>query len=110
MTAWQPLRHAAFRALWIASFSALTASWIVDSTAAWLMTTLSASPVHVALASAAVTLPILLMALPAGAVADLLDRRTVLVATQIWVAVVAVVMFAVALGGKLTAELLLVLI
>ena len=110
MNAWQPLRHHAFRGLWLASFSALTASWIVDSTAAWLMTSLSTSPLQVALASSAVTLPILLMALPAGALADLFDRRTVLVVTQIWVTVVAVVMFAVALSGKLTAGLLLALI
>ena len=109
MTAWSPLRHGAFRALWVASFTALTVSWIADSTAAWLMTSLSQSPLLVALVSSAVTLPILLMALPAGALADLFDRRLVLMVTQVWVTLVLLVLFAVSLSGRMTAELLLVL-
>ncbi len=109
MTAWSPLRHRAYRALWLASFTALTASWISDSTAAWLMTSLAGSPLMVALVSSAITLPILLMALPAGAVADLFDRRTVLMATQVWVTLIALVLFAVTLAGRMSAELLLAL-
>jgi len=109
VTAWAPLRHGAFRALWLASFTALTVSWISDATAAWLMTLLSTSPLMVALVSSATTLPILMMALPAGAVADLFDRRLVLLATQLWVTVVLLVLFAVSLTGRMTAELLLVL-
>ena len=109
MTAWAPLRHRVFRALWLASFAALTGSWISDSTAAWLMTSLSPSPLMVALVSSAVSLPLLLMALPAGAVADLFDRRMVLMATQVWVTATALALFAVSLAGKLTAEWLLAL-
>src|SRR5258707_6407740 len=109
MTAWSPLRHRAYRALWLASFTALTASWISDSTAAWLMTSLAGSPLMVALVSSAITLPILLMALPAGAVADLFDRRTVLMATQVWVTLIALVLFGVTLAGRMSAELLLAL-
>jgi len=109
VNAWAPLRHRAFRALWLASFTALTGSWIADSTAAWLMTSLSTSPLQVALVSSAITLPILMMALPAGAAADLFDRRLVLMVTQVWVTVVLLVLFAVSFTGKLTAELLLVL-
>ena len=37
MTAWAPLRHGAYRALWLASLTTLTGSWIADSTSAWLM-------------------------------------------------------------------------
>jgi MFS family permease len=109
MTAWTPLRQRAFRARWLASFTALTGSWIADSTAAWLMTSLSPSPLMVALVSSAITLPILLMALPAGAVADLFDRRLVLMVTQVWVTVILLVLFAVSLTGRMTAELLLAL-
>jgi MFS family permease len=109
MNAWSPLRHRAYRALWVASFTALTGSWISDSTAAWLMTSLSPSPLYVALVSSAITLPILMMALPAGAVADLFDRRSVLMATQVWVTLIALVLFAVTLAGRMSAELLLVL-
>jgi MFS family permease len=109
MTAWAPLRHRAFRALWLASFAALTGSWIADSTAAWLMTSLSNSPLMVALVSSAITLPILMMALPAGAAADLFDRRLVLMVTQTWVTLALFAMFAVSLGGWMSAELLLLL-
>ncbi len=109
MGAWSPLRHGGYRALWLASFAALTGSWISDSTAAWLMTSLSSSPLMVALVSSAITLPILLMALPAGALADLFDRHSVLVVTQVWVTVTALALFAVSLAGKMTAELLLAL-
>ena len=109
MTAWSPLRHRAYRALWLASFIALTGSWISDSTGAWLMTSLSSSPLQVALMSSAVTLPILLMALPAGALADLFDRRMVLMATQLWVTVVSLVLFGVSLAGTMTAGMLLAL-
>jgi predicted MFS family arabinose efflux permease len=109
VTAWAPLRHGAFRALWLASFTALTVSWISDSTAAWLMTSLSPSPLMVALVSSAITLPILLMALPAGAVADLFDRRMVLRVTQVWVTLVLLALFAVSMTGRMTAELLLAL-
>ena len=66
-----------------------------------------AVPLYVALVSSAITLPILLMALPAGALADLFDRHSVLIATQIWVTGVALALFAVSLAGKMTAELLL---
>src|SRR5882672_5273812 len=104
MNAWSPLRQGGFRALWLASFAALTGSWISDSTAAWLMTSLSPSPLYVALVSSAITLPILLMALPAGAVADLFDRRSVLMATQVWVTLIALVLFAVTLAGRMSAE------
>ena len=109
MTAWEPLRHRSFRALWLTSFTALTASWICDSTAAWLMTSLSSSPLMVALVSSAITLPLLLLALPAGAVADLFDRRMVLMVTQVWVTLMSLALFAALLGGRMTAGLLLAL-
>ncbi|HLX80737.1 MAG TPA: MFS transporter [Burkholderiales bacterium] len=109
MSAWAPLRHHGYRILWLSSFAALTGSWISDSTAAWLMTSLSPSPLYVALVSSAITLPILLMALPAGALADLFDRHSVLIATQVWVTGVSLTLFAVSLAGKMTAELLLAL-
>ena len=109
MSAWSPLRQGGFRALWLASFAALTGSWISDSTAAWLMTSLSGSPLMVALVSSAITLPILMMALPAGALADLFDRRSVLMVTQVWVTLTALALFAVTLADRMSAELLLVL-
>jgi len=108
-SAWKPLRHRHFRTLWAASFASMVGSWTSDSAAAWLMTSLSSSPVHVALVQAAMTLPMLLLGLPSGALADIVERRRLMVGTQLWVALVAFVLFAVTLSGALTAGLLLAL-
>lgn len=59
-------------------------TWLQNVGAAWLMTTLDPSPKMVALVQAAGTLPVFLLALPGGALADVLDRRRVLIATQAW--------------------------
>jgi MFS family permease len=73
-----------FRALWIASVASNIGTWMQNVGAAWLMTSLSPSPTMVALVQAATSLPVFLLALPAGAVADIIDRRRLLLATQIW--------------------------
>lgn len=86
---WSPLRHAIFRWLWIASVVSNVGSWFQSVGASWMMTTLSPSPVLVALVQAATSLPMFLLALPAGAVADVLDRRRLLLATQSFMAVAA---------------------
>jgi MFS family permease len=83
--------------------------WMNDVAAAWLMTTLTTSPVMVALVSTASTLPVFLLGLPSGALADILDRRRYFAATQLWVSVNALVLAGLALAGALTAPLLLVL-
>lgn len=87
----------------------MVGSWISDSAAAWMMTSLSTSPIQVALVQAAMTLPTMLLGLPAGALADIVDRRSLMVATQVWVALVAFTLFAITLAGALTAGLLLAL-
>ena len=66
--------------------------WTNDAAAAWLMTTLTDSTTMVALVSAASTLPVFLLGLPSGALADILDRRRYFAATQLWVAIVATVL------------------
>lgn len=108
-SAWAPLRHREFVALWAANFAALIGSWMSDSTAAWLMTSLASSPLQVALVQAAILLPVVLLGLPAGALADLVDRRMLLIVTQLWVGVVALILFAVTMLDRLTPELLLLL-
>lgn len=80
--AWVPLQHPAFRALWIASLVSNLGSWMHEVGAAWLMTTLAPTPFMVGLVPAAASLPIFLLALPAGALADVFDRRRLLVVTQ----------------------------
>jgi len=75
----------------------------------WLMVSLTKSPVLVALVETAGSLPVVLLALPAGAFADLLDRRKLLLATQIWMLVAAAVMGALTFVGVMTPSLLLLL-
>ena len=86
---WSPLRSPIFRALWIASVVSNLGTWMQNIGAAWLMTTLSASPLMVALVQAATSLPVFLVALPAGALADVVDRRRLLLVTQTWMLIAA---------------------
>ena len=104
-----PLRGPVFRGLWLAWLAANMTMWMNDVAAAWLMTSLTTSPVMVALVQTASTLPVFLLGLPSGALADILDRRRYFAATQLWVALNALVLAALSLSGQLTATLLLVL-
>lgn len=78
-----PLGFPVFRALWIATVVSNVGTWMHDVGAGWLMTSLSPSPLLVALVQAATTLPMFLLALPAGALADIVDRRKMLMAAQL---------------------------
>ncbi|GKS82954.1 MULTISPECIES: MFS transporter [unclassified Acidovorax] len=104
-----PLQVPVFRMLWLTWLAANTCMWMNDVAAAWLMTTLTTSPVLVALVQTASTLPVFLLGLPSGALADILDRRRYFIATQFWVAVVALVLCVAILMGGMTAPLLLAL-
>ena len=73
-----------FRSIWLASMSSNFGGLVQAVGASWLMTTLSDSPQDVALVQASVTLPIMLLSLMAGAVADNLDRRAVMLCAQAW--------------------------
>ncbi|HEV8579376.1 MAG TPA: MFS transporter [Thermoanaerobaculia bacterium] len=86
---WSPLRHTIFRWLWIASVASNIGTWFQNVGASWLMTTLSASPAMVALVQAATSLPMFLLSLPGGAIADVLDRRRLLIFTQTWMTLAA---------------------
>ena len=88
-SAWSPLRIPVFRMLWIATLASNIGTWMHDIGASWLMTSLSPTPVMVALIQTATTLPIFLLAMPAGALADIIDRRSYLIVVQVWLALVA---------------------
>src|SRR6266704_775339 len=81
---WSPLRNTLFRNLWIASIASNLGTWMHDVGAGWLMTSLSSSPSMVALVEAAYSLPVMLLAMPAGALADIVDRRRLLIGVQIY--------------------------
>ena len=101
-SAWSPLRESVFRALWIATVVSNIGSWMQDVGEAWLMTSLTPSPVLVALVETAGSLPVVLLALPAGALADVVDRRRLLLVMQIWMCVAAGAMGVLALTGHMS--------
>ncbi|ODV41460.1 hypothetical protein AWV79_36100 [Cupriavidus sp. UYMMa02A] len=82
-------------------------TWMHDVGAGWLMTSLAPSPAWVALVQTATSLPVFLLALPAGALADILDRRRMLLAVQVVMAIVAAGLGVVVLLGGATPVLLL---
>src|SRR6202008_4512188 len=89
VSAWAPLGQSVFRSLWIASVVSNIGAWMDDVGEAWLMTSQTPSPFLVALLQTAESLPIFLLALPAGALADIVDRRRLLLFTQIWLCLAA---------------------
>ncbi|MFD1881282.1 MFS transporter [Paracoccus pacificus] len=94
-----PLSFPVFRALWIATIISNIGTWMNDVGSAWLMTSLSPSPLLVALVQSATTLPMFLLALPAGAMADIVDRRKLLMAAQMLGLVAAAALSLLTLAG-----------
>jgi len=110
LSALAPLREPVFRMLWITWMAANTTMWMNDVAAAWLMTSLAPSPLWVALVQSAGTLPVFLLGLPSGALADILDRRRYFMVTQFWVAGIATVICITVMLGWMTGPLLLALV
>jgi MFS family permease len=86
---WAPLGEPLFRSLWIAAVISYTGTWMQNVGAGWLMTQISTSPLMVSLVQAASAIPVFLIVLPAGALADMVDRRRLLLFTQSWMVVAA---------------------
>src|SRR2546429_8406351 len=107
--AWAPLSHPVFRALWVASLVANSGTWMQNVGAAWAMTSLSPSPLMVALVQSATSLPVFVVGLPAGAVADIVDRRRLLLVTQTWMLAAAALLAVLAFVDLMTPTTLLVL-
>jgi MFS family permease len=79
-----PLKEPAFRALWSASLIGNIGVWMQSVGGAWLMTSLTGDALPVALMQTATTLPSFLVGLPAGSLADRIDRRHLLLMAQAW--------------------------
>ena len=82
-----PFRHASFTALWTATIVSNIGGWMYSAASGWLMTDLSPDPFIVSLVQVAVSLPMFLLAIPAGALADIVDLRKLLIGTEIAIAV-----------------------
>lgn len=107
--AWEPLRRPVFRDRLVASIISNTGSWMQDTAGTWLMTALTTSPLLIALMQTAATLPVLLFGLPAGAMADIFDRRRLLLCWAAWMLVAAALLSGFTLTGSIGPCWLLVL-
>ncbi len=79
---WGPFRHPAFAVIWTATVVANLGTWMYTAASGWLMTGLNPDPLIVSLVQVAASLPIFLVAIPAGALADIVDRRRFLIAGE----------------------------
>ena len=106
MSAWAPLGVGSFALLWSATLVSNIGTWIHDVGAGWLMTTLDPTPAVVTLVQAATTLPIFLFALPAGTLADRVDKRRLLIVVNLLLAVVIASLAALVAAERMTPALL----
>ncbi len=106
---WRPLRGKTFRNLLVADVISDVGAFMQSVGAAWLMVSLKAGPLYVALTQTASALPFFLLALPAGALGDIVDRRKLILLTEIWMAAVAVVLAILVISGLISPWLLLAL-
>lgn len=102
-----PLRVPAFRMLWFTWLTANISMWMNDVAAAWMMSSLTTTPIWVALVQTAATLPVFLLGLPSGALADILNRKRFLLFTQIWILFVALLLCTAVLTDAISPALLL---
>jgi predicted MFS family arabinose efflux permease len=86
---WSALKNPAFRKLWAASLVSGTCVAAHDTAATWVMNTLTASPFLISLMSTVASLPFLFFTLPAGALADIVDRKKLLLLMNLWLAIAA---------------------
>jgi predicted MFS family arabinose efflux permease len=103
-----PLHDPIFRSLWIAAVISYTGSWMQNIATGWLMTSLTSSPMLISLVQVALSLPVLIIALPAGAIADLVDRRKFLLITQSSMVGASMVLGILTITGTCTPTLLLI--
>jgi len=104
-----PLDNRIFRMLWLAWLAGNMTMWMNDVSASWLMAQLTEGPMMVALVQASASLPLFLLGLPSGALADLVNRKRLYAFAQFWIALVSAALALLAAGGWLTADWLLLL-
>lgn len=100
VSTWEPLRSRIFRLLWVGQLASNIGTWMQTVGAQWMLTGGPHDTVLVALVQTASSLPIMLLALPAGALADLVDRRKLLLGTQFALVVTSGALAAMTLAGR----------
>ena len=109
LSAIAPLKQGVFRMLWVTWLMANLCMWMNDVAAAWMMASIAATPIWVALVQTASTLPMFMLGLPSGALADSLDRKRFFLVTQLWLALVALFLSLTLFLGWMTPPILLAL-
>lgn len=104
---WTPLHIAVFRAIWFASLAANVGTWFQNVGGVWLMTRFTTSPILIALMQTATALPVFLVGFPAGALADIVNRRRLLLTTQGLILITAALLSLLTFAGLMNAPLLL---
>lgn len=106
-TAWVVLERPLFRAIWISGVISGVGSVVQEVSAGWLMTTMTTSPLPVALLQTAMSLPVLFLAIPAGALSDIVNRRWLMIGLLGSLSMLALSLAKMAYSGSMTPESLL---
>ena len=106
---WHPLRVPTFRNLLMADIASDVGTFMQAVGAAWMMVSFNAGPLYVALIQTASALPFFVLALLAGVIGDIVDRRKLILFAEVWMACVAITLAGVTMAGRLSPILLLVL-
>ena len=107
VSAWAPLGEPLFRSLWMASVISYTGTWMQNVGTGWLMTQMTLNPLMIGLVQTAAALPVFLVILPAGALADMVDRRRFLLRTQAWMVLASATLGVLTLTGSVRPWMLL---
>ncbi len=110
VSAWAPFHHRLFAAMWGGQFVSNTGGWMQTVAAQWLMLSLTSSATYVALVQTAAGLPVVLFAILAGTIGDLVNRRRFLLFTQTFMLVAAAALGVLAIAGLVTPWVLLALV
>ena len=106
-SAWAPLRQRAFRWLWLGMLTSWIGTWMLNAGAQWLVVHASNAAALVSLVQAASTLPVMLLAVAGGVLADSFDRRWLLVTVQAYVFIVGILLAVLTAAGQMPPALLL---
>jgi MFS family permease len=107
---WSAFRYRVFRWLWLATVLSNVGTWMYNAASAWLMTSLDSDPFTVSLVQVADSLPLFLLALPAGALADMIDKRRFILALEILATLFGVVFATLVAMNRVTPASLLLFI
>ncbi|MCU0759192.1 MAG: MFS transporter [Steroidobacteraceae bacterium] len=100
---WSPLRDGRFRRFWAGGTISMTCYWMIEASCAWEMRVLSgADPLLVSLVTSTLQFTVMLAVMPAGVIADIVDRRRLIVASHAWLGIVVAMVCALLAAGWLT--------